>query len=708
MPHTFRRECWAQLASMLAVRGIAALCLILLLASPAFAQVISRPIIAPTYSVGSVLVRFHSAGQTDPAGKGIAVVDAGGKPVPFRVLAHDPEGQTILAVERRDDGGQLSLQYTPKPSGPASPRADDRVMVSLLLQVYAVDRASFKGLADAPTVIAAAHPQGSALVGTVGLAANPFGETGDFLAVFEGVLDVDKDETVKLFAVHSGGAQVEIDGKTVISQAEPSMHHKSEELAGKAVGVHLSAGQHKLRFIHAHRGERVLAVLGKMSGERARPLESHEFLHQEFATLGPATPADARPAVGFDVAQLDQIADDAHLFTRVSLTPIAPPPAGMGYRWDFGDGVALSPPARAKASAGEGQPQPSAPEEIQHVFVGPATSWKVALELVEPGRGQPVARAGATVRAAQLEDTKSAGDAELLGSYSAAIARSDYSKATAETMASLYALLSTAEQPALVAPLAEQFVKRFGDRGGPTLWAMKNDLAIFLSRDQPERAVKLFGELSRSSADSWKGACAAANQIDLLVFRLGKTSVSDELGAVFQGRVPRERALLKARMGDVFLAAGKLDKAADAYREAQQDSSRAMEPQKVAILQGAYRETALAYLEQKRWPDLRDLLFQWEADFPMAKLSADLPLITGRYYQSIGDDPRAAIEFKNLMELNPLHPSRPEIAYRLAQSLARTGKGDEARKWFGVVAKEYPNSPFAQDAEWQAKGGGVP
>ena len=111
-----------------------------------------------------------------------------------------------------------------------------------------------------------------------------------------------------------------------------------------------------------------------------------------------------------------------------------------------------------------------------------------------------------------------------------------------------------------------------------------------------------------------------------------------------------------------------------------------MDPRQTAVLEGAYRETALSYLEQKQYPAMRDELFQWQADFPAAKLSADLPLMTGRYFQAVGDDPRAAIEFANLLKANPLHPSRPEIAYRLAESppadgQARRGPESGSRRW---------------------------
>ena len=91
-------------------------------------------------------------------------------------------------------------------------------------------------------------------------------------------------------------------------------------------------------------------------------------------------------------------------------------------------------------------------------------------------------------------------------------------------------------------------------------------------------------------------------------------------------------------------------------------------------------------------------MFQWEADFPSAKLQDDLPLITGCYFQAIGNDVRAVQEFKTLLELNPLHPSRPEITFRLAQSLTRLGQNQQATLLLDEIAQKYPNSPFAKEA----------
>ena len=98
---------------------------------------------------------------------------------------------------------------------------------------------------------------------------------------------------------------------------------------------------------------------------------------------------------------------------------------------------------------------------------------------------------------------------------------------------------------------------------------------------------------------------------------------------------------------------------------------------------------------------MRDQLLQWEADFPQAKLGGDLPLLTGRYFQAIGNHSRAAIEYETLLKLNPIHPSTPQVTFRLAQSKVQLGKMPEATMLFTRIMEKYPNSPFADQARRQ-------
>src|SRR5688572_4502613 len=95
------------------VRSFLAILLLLALAPPLPAQTITRPI--ETSSEGVVVIRFRSGGHVEPRGKGLAVVDVAGEPVPYRLLANDPAGETWLAVNTAGQAAPLALCYSDKP-----------------------------------------------------------------------------------------------------------------------------------------------------------------------------------------------------------------------------------------------------------------------------------------------------------------------------------------------------------------------------------------------------------------------------------------------------------------------------------------------------------------------------------------------------------------------------------------------------------------
>lgn len=707
-------------------------CVIVLgLAPAASAQTISRPIESPHTGRDIVLLRFRAAGRGDPRGKSLAVIDADARPVAVRVLLHEPEGETVIAIDSRDAKAPLTLQLGPKASGNA--RYNNDIPASLLLTTYPASGAA-RDLAQLANIISTTPPQGVASVERINLAFNPFGKPRNFVSLFEGILRLERSETLRLFTANHDAAFVEIDGKIVINRPEPHVPRDIEAAAGEAVGVELSEGEHRIRYLHAVGDSHPIAQLGVARGNHGEPAPASLFVHHPWARLGPATADNNKPAVGFDAQVVDQIVLEDQIYTRVVFRPISPAPEGTRYRWSFGDG-SIADNAELSSDAGKAEPargfaarskrraaradrirdaelaQASAEPEgwlrsslagLEHVYLGASEPVRVTLELVD-AKTASLGQASSTVRFPLLPEVPQASieDKHAMARYAHAINLADYGRSAPELMAGLYSLLAVSEEPALMAPLAEQFVKRSGGKPGVIGWEMRYTLATWLARDEPERAEKLFGDLAAAAPSPWQSTCAAAEQFDLLILRLGK--VDDIERRIFQiasGRQPRERALLRARIGDFHRLYGRIDKALEAYRDAQKDGQRNLDAKQAAVLERAHRETALSLLEQRRYPALRDELLQWEADFPMSKLGGDLPLLSARYFQAIGDDPRVVLELKSLLDLNPLHPGKPEILHRLSESLANLGKADEAKKLAQQLVKEFPNSPFARETQY--------
>lgn len=676
---------------------------LLLLVGPSVAvgAVIVRPIEPPErFDGGPLLVQFRSGGVLQSPTRGLGVFTANGEPVPFRLLGHEAEGVTSLAIDMPTDTARVHLHYSGRTVRDA--RTDPDLPLSMVMRTYPLRTTGLRSARDIQRAIENANPFGVALVDRIHFAHNPFGPDRQFITDIQGLIQLDDTTTFRLFSNHNHIAFVLINGQTVIAGDEPNTQRDFHALDEQAIEITLDPGTHQLRYLHVAEDEPPQMALGMMEARRARPVPAHYFVRHPRGTLGPATitgDEPARPVIGFDAEQREQMGHEDHVFTRYALRPLAPPPEGMRYRWDFGDTTTAE---RADA------------ERFDHVFPGPPEAlpaaadergWRVRLELVDD-RGRSVAQATSRLRPVVFSHTEHAGNERLLRRYAEAIADADYQRTPAEVLLAFYELLAETEQPALIAPIAAPFVERFGNRRDETAWQLKHALATHLAADDPARAAALFNELAQSASDSWRAATAAAEQLDLLIFRLnyadgaeGMERIRRTVARMYANRGPRERALIWTRMGDAHRAAGRYDEAAEAYREAQRRRGREIDAPQAAVMRRAYRETALSYLNQRRYPALRNELLQWEADFPTAKLEGDLLLLAGRYFAAIGDDARAAVEYRTLLEMNPLHPRRPELAFRLGVTLQRMGEADEARPWLEEVAERYPNSPFAREAQ---------
>lgn len=660
---------------------IIAACLALFAATDAGAM-IERPIVLPPGEARLCLLSFRTGGKIDSAGRGVSVVDQAGNALPMRVVCHDPIGQTWLVFDRGSLGKGLRLRYDTRPIAEANRDAD--LTPSLLLTTYAVRIAADAAVDDVLTAVSRLKPLGAAPVDMISLAHHPFGPAEDVVLIFDGLVNIDKAHTARWFSVNDDAAFVALDNQWIITEPRRRVTRDSRQLVADAHDVKLNPGVHRLRYVLVQRDGRLLALLGRAQGKRAVPLPADAYVHQPVASLGPATSLEA---LGFDAQQIDQVAYEDAVYSRWRFTPIAPAGEGCAHRWAFGDGATRD---------GTGA--------IEHVFVG-ATADLGAFE-VRLGRvklpGTILDHATSTVRPTPMMRPRRIEDERASDDYADAILAADYSRASESTLAALYNLLWYEEKPAQVAPLAEVYVKRFASQGNidPAAWRIQYALATHLTTTDAPRAARLFRALAMRAKignDTWPSACAAAAYLDVMIFNLDHGEEAARLAPrLAAGRQPRERSLLMARIGDVHRLAGRVDEAIDAYHRARRAAGPNADPKQDAVIERALREAAMDHLLHGRHTALRDALFRWEAEFPEAKIGGDLPLFAARYFQVIGDDRRAATELRSLLALNPLHPSRPEIVYRLGQSCLRLGDETEAAQWFGELTQRYPNSPFAK------------
>jgi len=638
-------------------------------------SLVERPIELPAKPLPRdvVLVSVYTNGQSDPQGRGIGVFTGDGAAVPFNLFSHDPAGESWLAIDLSSRPAKLLLKYAKTSLRDAKP--DDRITPSLILQTFALTVPNYVSESDLFNIARTAVPLGAMPVEQINHAFHPFGPDKKYVSLYRGLMR--SKDAMKLFSVHRDSGYIELDGKMLSGSLESNLTRDSVSLASQAKPVSLDGGLHLVRYVHAAREGPPLAMLGMVNPKgRAVPVPANLFVHDARATLGDAVDAKS---LGFDAEQIDQLVFSEVVFSRWRFHAIAPISKGVALKWTFSDGTAVTSEGR----------------NVEHIFAGRGDelgAWQVRLERV----GEAV-RAESLIRPVRSFDQGSINDEATMRAYAAAIGSHDLSKAGADLLTELYSLLWTMERVDLVAPVAEAYVARFGTRDDPLTWDITCNLATFLVQSDPSRAADLFRQLAQSTKDTWRSACAAAWYLDVLIFDLDRGEQARNLAPrLAAGREARERSLLMARQGDIVRLKGDADAAMEAYQRAQRLISREMSAREAAVVERAHREAALTYLKEGRLPALRDALFQWEADFPTAKLGGDLPLLTGEYFQAVGDHRRALAEYESLLAINPLHPSRPEILYRMALSMTKLGRKEDAAKCLEELRMKYPNSPFAK------------
>jgi len=668
-------------------RGLSMLLVIGMTAATAGAREIRRPIVLPKGRHAVVLVRFMTCGQSDAQGRGIAVTDARGEAAPYRLLTHDPQGETVLAAP--GDRGGLTLHYDRVAHRKAKP--DESLAVSMIQRTWSLPRGRAEALDTARRSVNALRPQGVSTVANVFSGHNPHGPDEWYYAEFEGVIRTDKPQHVALVAATDDLGEVELDGRVVIAHPERTVVRSNEQLAAMAQEVTLTGGQ-RIVYRQVQREGQSIAVLARVFKDtkrgsdkpmdRALPLDHGWFRHDPWAALGPAEREGDAPAVGFDVRLIDAIGMEQRTYYRVELKAIAPAGAGRVHRWRFGS-----------SATAEG-------DRVVYIFTDDPSSTPISLDIVERGSGARLGAAEGRVSFPEVYDLHSPQNTGLVRDYAREIAVDRMTWTQAEPLGRLLELIETAEDPQLIGPIAMTYLELHGERDDAFSARMRYLAASAIAGRDPAKASEMFGRLSRVCPDRWLGARAAAEMLDLMLHRLDQADRVEGMVTALAAAygAGKERVLIQSRLGDLHRMRGEVDEALEAYEAAQQIATRRMSAKEQAVMSRAFRESALSLLEQQRWPSLRDTLHEWEATFPTDKLTGDLILLTGRYFQGVGDDARAAREYEQALTLYPVHPSRPEIAYRLGEALLSSGARGAARRWLHEVVEQYPKSPFAAEA----------
>ena len=624
----------------------------------------------------TVAFRFCDGGHAQPDGEDVIVVDADGNILPSRVLFSKRGGDTWVAYQGSKAKGQVAVYYGGGGSGGSGGRWQPQL--SLMLTTVPLPNAALATYKPIAAAAESGRVYGVGFVPNIWQTPNPYGPQDNFASAFVGHLNIDKPGKYHVFTCSDEASFVLIDGKEVCSW--PGRHKVGGGKGEHGGDVELTKGQHKIEYYHAEvDGEQFMALGWTTPGsDKYEVVPQSAFVHTPIATAGALERRGGGPLAACEWQQVDQLLHEDNQYTRFrfnSQCKGVPPKAKV--EWDYGDGVKID-------------------RDGYHVYVGDGPFGCQVRITDETGKllnqYQTIVRIEPPMKNLTILDTAQVRE------YVDAVMKYDFSKVPPEAMSALWELAETQEDADFIRPFTEAYVARFGHSGGA--WPVADRLAAAYSLKEPQKAVELYAKLASAAPSKLDAARARMEQIELILHKLKDPkralAVATGIRDLHSGLEARVAAV---KVGDVYRDEGDLEKAEDAYRAVQKASLEHMDRREVAVREGGYMESVSSHIDHGHLRAAREMLVQWEADYPTGKLSGDLILMTAKYFEALGDHQRALDELTTLTKINPLTPFLPEVELRMARAYAKLGNAAKARELRDKVIREYPNSRAAKDAQ---------
>ncbi|MDP7274882.1 MAG: PKD domain-containing protein [Planctomycetaceae bacterium] len=314
--------------------------------------------------VDTAAVRIVHQGRARPDGADFRVLDAVGKPVPFQLSWHDPDGYSLLAFRAvKPVAGARFFVYF---GNSQAARAGEQVVASakpgagppkgswiphqglVFATIQRPEGENPKTVADLAQLMAASKERyGARYQQRVADGHNPFGPSDYYISSYRGWIRIPRDGTYHFCTASNEASFSFLDGKPLVHW--PGRHTSERGARGeKNQKIELKAGLHYLEYYHEEVMLKQVAFLGwsppgSQKGHFAAIPEALYPLPHPATVTGYEKTDGPLPA--FVPAYLDTIWPDpgvraAGQYTRVRLAveSVGSFPKGTTFRWEFGDG----------------------------------------------------------------------------------------------------------------------------------------------------------------------------------------------------------------------------------------------------------------------------------------------------------------------------------------------------------------------------------
>ncbi len=623
---------------------------------------------------------FANGGYLDKKARGLVIVDREGRKVPFQIIWNEPKGETVLIFPAKGSGEKYYLYYN-NPGIFGTAYSSWKPRLSLTLETLENPGGKADNWAQMEQLIRrSGKVYGKGFVNKIWQGINPYGPNDNYLSIYHGYLDIKEGGTYRIATVSDDASFLFIDGKGVAEW--PGRHRVWRGMRGQhGAAVELSPGLHSIAYYHREvRGAQIMIAAWKRPGEnKLEVIPASAYLHPVRAEEISYQKLQQSLVAYFRVEQDNEMIKDNLQYTKVTFRDRSHDLKGgkVSYLWNFGDGTTGT--ARSPS----------------HIYLG-VKDYPVTLTL-QAGREKDSFQFLVKIKGSL--DNLSVENNDYLLKYAQII--NTYPRGTLDkaNLLSYINLLEGMDNKQYLIPLCESYLEKYARYGD---WKTTNRITwLAYEISEPRKAIAAYAEIVNRGGDRdliFKAKWAMA-RLDL--YKLKEYDEALKIYKAILSYYPSQQdkaRLAQVRIGDVYREKGEFAKAKEIYSRVEKMTIRNMGLKEALLRQGVYFQEIETYLRQNRLEAALDKLREWEMNFPLSKVSGELPLLYSYYFSRKGDYERAVDEVNDLIKINPQTPFLAEAELLMANAYFHLGKKEEAGSLYRKIMKEYPDSSFARKA----------
>jgi len=636
----------------------------------------------PAQNYPVAVFAFANGGYLGKEAGDLVVIDRKGRKVPYRIIRHEPKGNTILIFPARRRGEKYSLYYNnPRISRTGSPSWQPQI--SLTLETREDPGGNADNWTQMKQLIRRSRKvYGKGFVDKIWQGLNPYGPNDNYLSIYKGYLNIKEGGIYQIATVSDDASFLFIDGKLITEW--PGRHEVWGGIRGEhSAAVELNPGLHSIAYYHREEegAQFMIAAWRRPGKERLEIIPASAYLHPVRAEERSYRKLSQSLIADFRVKQDDEIIKDNLQYTRISFRDRSYDLKGrkVSYFWDFGDGTTST--ARFPS----------------HVYIG--VKDYLAVLTLQAGEEKDSFRF--LIKVKESLHNLTIENKDYLYDYAKIISTYPQGKLDRASILSYLNLLEDIDDKQYSLPLYESYLNKYSRYDRTTTNRITWLLAEAYEINNPRKALAVYAGIVEKGGNRNRIFKAKWALAELYLYKLKDykqaLKMYKSILSYYPSRQDKSR-LAQVRIGDVYRKEGDYEKAKAIYSQVEKKTIRDMGLKKATIKQGAYFQTIETYLKENRVEAALKELREWEINFPLAKLSGELLLLDGKYFFRKGDYERARDELQDLLELNPRIPLYPEAELLMAKTYFHLGKAEESGKLYRKIMKGYPDSSFSREA----------